>query len=82
MDTFVTPGLVGIGVASAQDCQGAITVDQAMKAETARYAAQMTNDFAQWRSCSVVRDRRQGQVHRRLALGPDEVPQDDPRCTR
>ena len=46
MDTFVTPGLVGIGVASAQDCQGAITVDQAMKAETARYAAQTTNDFA------------------------------------
>ena len=53
MDTFVrtftlivTLGLVGVGVASAQECQGTITADQAMKAETARYAAQTTNDFA------------------------------------
>ena len=53
MDTFVrtftlivTLGLVGVGVASAQECQGTITADRAMKAETARYAAQTTNDFA------------------------------------
>jgi hypothetical protein len=43
---IVTLGLAGVGVASAQDCQGTITADQAMKAETARYAAQTTNDFA------------------------------------
>ena len=39
-------GLVAAGAASAQDCSGTITADEAMKAETARYAAQTTNDFA------------------------------------
>jgi hypothetical protein len=39
-------GLVAVGAASAQDCTGTITADEAMKAETARYAAQTTNDFA------------------------------------
>jgi ketosteroid isomerase-like protein len=34
------------GAASAQDCAGTITADEAMKAETARYAAQTSNDFA------------------------------------
>jgi hypothetical protein len=43
---IVTLGLAGVGVTSAQECQGTITADQAMKAETARYAAQTTNDFA------------------------------------
>ena len=38
--------LVSAGAASAQDCTGAITADEAMKAETARYAAQTSNDFA------------------------------------
>jgi hypothetical protein len=39
-------GLVAAGVASAQDCSGTITADEAMRAETARYAAQTANDFA------------------------------------
>ena len=34
------------GLASAQDCSGTITADEAMKAESARYAAQTKNDFA------------------------------------
>jgi hypothetical protein len=39
-------GLAGAGAAAAQDCSGTITADEAMKAETARYAAQTSNDFA------------------------------------
>jgi Domain of unknown function (DUF4440) len=39
-------GLTVVGVAAGQTCSGTITVDEAMKAETARYAAQTTNDFA------------------------------------
>lgn len=39
-------GLVAAGTASAQNCSGTITADEAMKAETARYAAQTANDFA------------------------------------
>ena len=38
--------LVFAGAASAQDCSGTITADEAMKAEMARYAAQTANDFA------------------------------------
>ena len=48
--TLLTPfailGLLAVGTASAQDCSGTITADEAMKAETARYAAQTANDFA------------------------------------
>jgi len=43
---FVVVGLVAAGAAAAQDCSGTITADEAMKAETARYAAQTSNDFA------------------------------------
>lgn len=43
---IVTLGLAGVGVAQAQECRGTITAEEAMKAETARYAAQTTNDFA------------------------------------
>ena len=39
-------GLVAVGGAAAQDCAGTITADEAMKAESARYIAQTTNDFA------------------------------------
>ena len=39
-------GLIAAGTASADGCSGTITSDEAMKAETARYAAQTTNDFA------------------------------------
>ena len=38
--------LIVAGAATAQDCTGTITADEAMKAEMARYAAQTTNDFA------------------------------------
>ena len=38
--------IAGAGFVSAQDCSGTITADEAMKAETARYAAQTTNNFA------------------------------------
>jgi len=34
------------GAAAAEGCSGAITADEAMKAELARYAAQTSNDFA------------------------------------
>lgn len=39
-------GLGGAGAAWAQECSGTVTADEAMKAETARYAAQTSNDFA------------------------------------
>ena len=35
-----------VGAASAEECGGAISADEALKAENARYAAQTTNDFA------------------------------------
>ena len=38
--------VVAAGFASAQDCSGTITADEAMKAEAGRYAAQTQNDFA------------------------------------
>ena len=38
--------LVAAGAAAAEECGGTITADEAMKAESARYAAQTTNDFA------------------------------------
>jgi hypothetical protein len=43
---FVMLGLVAAGAAAAQECSGTITADEAMKAETARYKAQTSNDFA------------------------------------
>ncbi len=43
---FAMLGLVAAGAAAAQECTGTITADEAMKAETARYAAQTSNDFA------------------------------------
>ena len=39
-------GLGSAGTAWAQECTGTVTADEAMKAETARYAAQTSNDFA------------------------------------
>ena len=39
-------GLGGAGAAWAQECNGTVTADEAMKAETARHVAQTTNDFA------------------------------------
>ncbi len=43
---FAMLGLVAAGAAAAQECSGTITADEAMKAETARYAAQTSNNFA------------------------------------
>ena len=43
---FAMLGLVAAAATSAEDCSGAITADEAMKAETARHAAQTSNDFA------------------------------------
>src|SRR5438045_9337602 len=43
---FAILGPVAVGTASAEDCSGTITAEEAMKAETARYAAQTSNDFA------------------------------------
>ena len=43
---FAALGLLGPGTAFAEECSGTITADEAMKAETARYAAQTANDFA------------------------------------
>src|SRR6266852_616654 len=43
---FAMMGLVAAAATSAEDCSGAITAEEAMKAETARYAAQTSNDFA------------------------------------
>lgn len=39
-------GLAAASKASAQDCSGTMTAEEAMKAEMARYAAQTANDFA------------------------------------
>jgi Domain of unknown function (DUF4440) len=43
---LVMLGLLAAGTAAAEECTGTITADEAMKAETARYAAQTSNDFA------------------------------------
>jgi hypothetical protein len=43
---FAMLGFVAVGAAAAEECSGTITADEAMKAETARYAAQTSNDFA------------------------------------
>src|SRR5260370_31669072 len=44
--SFALFALLGLPAAAAQDCRGTITADEAMKAETARHAAQTSNDFA------------------------------------
>ena len=43
---FAMLGLIAVGAAAAEECSGTITADEAMKAETARYAAQTSNDLA------------------------------------
>ena len=39
-------GLAAASAASGEECGGAITAEEALKAENARYAAQTANDFA------------------------------------
>jgi ketosteroid isomerase-like protein len=45
LGAFIMAGLIA-GGASAAQCEGSITEDEALKAEDARYAAQTGNDFA------------------------------------
>src|SRR5439155_19241694 len=39
-------GVVASGTASAEECSGTITAEEVLRAEDARYAAQIANDFA------------------------------------
>jgi len=39
-------GIITNATASAEECSGSITADEALRAEDARYAAQIANDFA------------------------------------
>jgi ketosteroid isomerase-like protein len=43
---FAILGFATAGFASAEECSGVISADEALAAETARYAAQTSNDFA------------------------------------
>src|SRR5262249_11292562 len=43
---FVALGVVTGGAASAEECSGSITAEEVLRAEDARYAAQIANDFA------------------------------------
>jgi hypothetical protein len=43
---FVALGVVAGGAASAEECSGNITEEEVLRAEDARYAAQIANDFA------------------------------------
>lgn len=45
LSELLRPGVVAPG-SGPQECAGTITADEALQAEDARYAAQMTNDFA------------------------------------
>ncbi len=42
---FLALGVTG-GMVAAQECSGTLSADEALRAEDARYAAQMSNDFA------------------------------------
>jgi len=43
---YLVLGVMAAGTASAQECSGSITAQEAQRAEDARYAAQTSNDFA------------------------------------
>jgi uncharacterized protein DUF4440 len=42
---FMALGVVSGGAASAEECSGSITAEEALRAEDARYVAQVANDF-------------------------------------
>src|SRR5436305_3421591 len=42
---FVALGIVTGGAASSEECSGSITAEEVLRAEDARYAAQIANDF-------------------------------------
>ncbi len=43
---FMALGVVSGGAASAEECSSSITAEEVLRAEDARYAAQIANDFA------------------------------------
>jgi hypothetical protein len=43
---FAAPSVAPGSASGARDCSGTITAEEALRAEEARYAAQMSNDFA------------------------------------
>jgi Domain of unknown function (DUF4440) len=43
---LIALGVVSGGAASAEECNGSITAEEVLRAEDARYAAQIANDFA------------------------------------
>ena len=43
---FLALGIVTGGAASSEECSGSITAEEVLRAEDARYAAQIANDFA------------------------------------
>lgn len=46
LSTLILVASLAAGRAAAEDCSGTITAEEALSAESARYAAQMSNDFA------------------------------------
>jgi hypothetical protein len=43
---YLVMGVTAAATASAEECSGSITAEEALRAEDARYAAQTANDFA------------------------------------
>src|SRR5438128_8399575 len=43
---YLVLGVLASATASAEECSGTITAEEALRAEDARYAAQIANDFA------------------------------------
>jgi hypothetical protein len=43
---YLMLGVTAAGAASAEECSGSITAEEALRAEDSRYAAQTGNDFA------------------------------------
>ena len=79
-NTFLACLMLGAMIAGAKaaECDGAITADEALKAEDARYAAQTHERFRRSRApvrrrsrlCSLDgRHRQQGKLHRAPAFG-------------
>ena len=52
LSTLIVLGALVAGRAAAEDCSGTITTQEALDAESARYAAQMSNDFAAMGKCN------------------------------
>jgi hypothetical protein len=46
LSSLVVLGMFAAGTVAAEDCSGTLSADEALSAESARYAAQTSNDFA------------------------------------